>query len=213
MLKATIRKTRGRKNYALREENQIPAIVYGAGTEPQMISVVRNEFLHIYNTLGESSIFELQIGENKLNVLIQDYQLEPMQNSVIHIDFKVIDMTKEMETSVELVFIGESPAIKALGGTLVRPLDTVNVRCAPKDLPSKLEVDLTNLKTFDDTFHVRDLELPTGVVVLEELERTLAVVAPPRVEEVTEVEEEEETVLPEGAEEKKEEGAEEKKEA
>jgi large subunit ribosomal protein L25 len=213
MLNATIRETRGRKNYVLREESKIPAVVYGAGTESKMISVDRNEFLHIYNTLGESSIFELKIGEESLNVLIHDYQLDPMHNSVVHIDFLIIDMNKTMEADVELAFMGESAAIKALGGTLVRAREHVTVRCLPANLPASLDVDITKLTTFDDAFQVKDLTLPEGVEVLNSPDRTLAVVAAPRVEEEPVVAEEAE--LPEGAEEEKkeEDGSEEKKEA
>jgi large subunit ribosomal protein L25 len=212
MLNATLRETRGRKNYTLREDGKIPAIVYGAGSEPKMIAVERNEFLHIYNTLGESSIFDLKIGEESLKVLIHDYQLDPMLNSVIHIDFRIIDMNKSMEADVELSFVGESPAVKALGGTLLKPRESVTVRCLPLNLPSELEVDLTKLVTFDDTFQVKDFNLPEGVEVLDDPDRTLAVVSAPRVED--EPETIAEAVLPEGAEEKKNEGAsEESKEA
>lgn len=217
MLQAKTREIRGRKTYQLREEGLVPAVVYGAGMEPQMLTIDRNEFVRLYRELGESSIFELKIDEKEsVSVLIQDYQLDPLHDFVIHVDFRAIDMSKSMEVDVELDFVGESAAVKALGGTLVRPRESVTVRCLPTNLPSSLEVDLTKIETFDDTFKVKDLVLPEGVEVANDPERTLAVVAPPRTEEevaeldgavegdVSEVEGAEEEKKDEGAEETKE---------
>ena len=146
ILQAKPREIRGRKTYKLREEGLVPAVVYGAGIEAAMLTVDRNEFVRLYRELGESSIFELKIGEkDSLNVLIQDYQLDPLHDVVTHIDFRVIDMSKGMEVEIELDFVGESAAVKALGGVLIRPRNSVTVRCLPANLPSSLEVDLTKL--------------------------------------------------------------------
>ena len=217
MLEATTREIRGRKTYEIREQRLVPAVVYGAGTDPRMLTIDRNEFVRLYRDIGESSIFELKIdGKDSLNVLIQDYQLNPILDEVIHVDFRVIDMSKTMEVDIELDFVGESPAVKALGGTLLRPRDTITVRCLPAQLPSSIEIDLTKLETFSDTIQVKDLVLPEGVEVLNDPNRTLALVSAPRteaeMEELDEVAEEEIPAAATEGGEKKEEGEGEKKE-
>jgi large subunit ribosomal protein L25 len=77
----------------------------------------------------------------------------------------------------------EAPAVKELGGTLMKPLVTLAVKCLPKDLVNTIDVDLSTLHTFDDVIRVSDLVLPPGITALEESDTTIAKVAPPLTEE------------------------------
>lgn len=196
-LKATQRELTGRKTDTLRTEGLVPAIVYGIGSEPKMITVEKVEFNRLYSEAGESSIVELAIeGSDVENVLIQDVQRDPLHGEVVHVDLRRIDMNKPVEASVSLEFVGESIAVKALGGTLVRAVEVIDIRCLPSKLVSSIEVDISKLETFDDVIHVSSLAIPEGIEVLTDMERTIATVNPPRVEEVpTEAPEDE---LPEG---------------
>jgi large subunit ribosomal protein L25 len=212
-LQASTRETTGRKTDVLRAEGKVPAIVYGIDTEPQKITVDRNTFVKMYKTAGESSIVELEVdGKESLHVLIQDYQQDALTNEVTHIDFRSIDMNKVIDAAVDLVFVGESPAVKALGGTLVQSRDFITIRCLPNKLVRDFKVDLSKIVTFDDVFRISDLDIPEGVIVEENPNLTIAVVTPPRTEaEMAALEEEisENVGDVEGAEEKKEEGEEE----
>ena len=89
-------------------------------------------------------------------------------------------MDEEIETDVALEFIGEAPAVKALGGVLIRNLDEVKVKCLPKNLPHSLTVDLMLLVDFDSHVKVADLVLPTGVEMLEPHETIVATIMRPR---------------------------------
>jgi large subunit ribosomal protein L25 len=174
----------GRKNYVLRHEGRIPAVVYGSGTEPMNIEVVHNEFAKAFRTAGESSLVELSIdGAESLHVLIQDAQTDPLRGEYIHADFRAVDMTKKIEAEVKLAFVGDSPAVKGLGGTLMHPMDEIRIRALPKDLMSHIDVDISRLATFDDQILVKDLVVPAGVEVLEDMDATVALVAAPRSEE------------------------------
>ncbi|MFC1787635.1 50S ribosomal protein L25 [Patescibacteria group bacterium] len=180
-LEATARKTIGRKNYQIRNVGKVPAVVYGAGLkESQNITIDRNAFVNLFKTAGESTIVDLKIDGQSYNVLIQAYQLDPVRDEVIHADFRAVDMNKPLEAEVKLIYVGEPAAVKALGGTLITPLETVTVKALPKDLVSQIEVDLESLKTFDDVIHIEDLNVPAGIEILDKPERTLAVVSPPR---------------------------------
>lgn len=184
ILEAKTRTEKGRKTYVLRAAGAVPAIVYGAGIQPQTLTVDRNQFVKMYQEAGESSIVELKIdGASPLHVLIQDYQIDPLRNEFTHIDFRSIDMNKEIETEVELEFIGESAAVKALGGTFIPSLESVEIRALPSKLVRSIKVDISSLATFEDSIRVSDLQIPEGVTILTDGGLSVASVEPPRSEE------------------------------
>ena len=181
ILSAQKRVHMGRKNYHVRNVGVIPAVVYGAGMVPLNIQVVHNEFAKVLKTAGESTIVELSVdGGNALHVLIQATQTDPLRDDFTHVDFRAVDMTKKIEAEVKLHFVGESPAVKGLGGTLVKPMDEVRIKALPADLLSFIEVDISKLATFDDAIKVKDLSISKAVEVLEDENAVVALVAAPR---------------------------------
>ncbi len=183
-LSAKSRVEKGRKTNVLRSQDQVPAVVYGAETKPVSITINRNAFLKVFKGAGESMIVELNIDEQQpLHVLIQDIQIAPVLHTVHHVDFRSVNMKQEIETDVELEFVGEAMAVKGLGGTLITSCEVVTVRCLPNQLVRSIQVDLSKLATFDDVIRVSDLVLPEGVVVMDHGETSIAVVESPRSEE------------------------------
>ena len=214
---AVMREEKGRKTNVIREEGKVPAVVYGAGTDSLPITLDRNTFIKTYKDAGESSLIALNIdGKEPLHVLIHDYQLDPVSDRVIHVDFRSVDVNEEIDAVVTLEFVGESAAVKALGGTFVPSRTSVTIRCLPTKLVRNIEVDISGLDTFEDSIKVGDLTVPDGVVILEGPELSIVSVSPPRkIEEPVVAEETEGEEGEEGAEkaegeegEKTEEGAE-----
>ncbi len=154
----------------VREAGKIPAIMYGPDTNPVSVSIGYTEFIKLYNEAGESSLIDFSVAGNgaPTKVLIQDVQLDPVKGTVIHVDFRQINMKEEMTANTELNFIGEAPAVKALGGTLIKGLETLEIKCLPNNLVSEIDVDLSVLHTFDDVIEVKDLTIPAGITVLDE---------------------------------------------
>lgn len=182
-ISAQSRTETGRKTEELRAQGLVPAVVYGSDTEPQSITIDRNAFVKVYKEAGESMIVELAVNEaSPLHVLIQDFQMSPILGEVTHVDFRVVNMKEEIETDVDLEFVGEPMAVKGLGGTLVTSRDYVTVRCLPNKLVRSIQVDLTKLATFDDVIRISDLILPEGMVVLDEADASIAIVDAPRSE-------------------------------
>lgn len=169
-----------------RQENLIPAVLYGSEIEPVSVAVDYNTFEKLYNEAGESSLIDFSVEGDKaepVKILIQDIQYDPVKGRMIHIDFRQIKMDEEMHATIELSFVGESLAVKELGGTLNTGNDYVNVKCLPKDLVSEIEVDLSVLKTFDDVIKISDLKVPAGVTIVDNSDTVVAKVAAPLSEE------------------------------
>ncbi len=165
----------------IRKNGHILGIVYGNKKQGVSISAAQNEFEKVLRKAGESTIVELQFADGSAkNVLIHDLQRDPVTHMPIHADFLEVDMNQTLTANVILDFVGESLAIKALGGTLMKQLDAVEVECLPKDLPHSIEVDISALKTFEDSILVSNIKAPAGVKILGDAEELVVKVSPPR---------------------------------
>lgn len=167
-----------------RKEGKIPAVLYGQDKDGKNIWVENIEFGKVFEKAGENTVVILEIdGGAKENVLIYDYQLDALSGKFAHIDFLRVNMKEEIETEIPLVFIGEAPAVKERGGTLIKVLDEVEVRCLPGDMPQEFEVNLATLVDFEDRITVGDLVVPEGVEILDSPETIIASTSEPRSEE------------------------------
>jgi large subunit ribosomal protein L25 len=183
-LQVTTRTTLGRRAKHTHDDGQVPGVVYGFGVEPKSIKVARADFRNIYRAAGTSSLIDLTIdGGSPVKALIQEVQVNPISMQPYHIDLRQIRMDQELIMKVPLNFVGESPAVKTLAGTLVHPITEVKVKCLPADLPHGLDIDLSTLKTFDDVITVGTLAVPKGVTIVDDADITLAVVVAPLTDE------------------------------
>src|SRR3989338_1399532 len=168
-LSATLRTHRGLKTQDLRDAGSLPAIVYGLYEDPTSISVDRVAFVKLYNQVRHAGLLDLHIeGGKSFPVIIQDFAQHPVQDTVTHADFRIVDLKKAMDAVIALRFVGESKAVKALGGNLVVQLNELHVHAKPESLVPMIDVDMTPLETFDDVIYVTDVPLPDGVEVKEE---------------------------------------------
>ncbi|MDD5489855.1 MAG: 50S ribosomal protein L25 [Candidatus Moranbacteria bacterium] len=181
-LKAETRKKEGKKTEA--PLGTIPGILYGRGIKNVMLWFSRREFNRIREDAGESTIFKIKLenGEER-NVLIKEIQRDILNGKPTHVDFYQVRMDEKIEANVELEFVGESPAVKDLGGILIKNMDEIEVKCLPGDLPPKIEVDISQIKTFDDYIYVKDLPVSDKVELLVDPENVVAMVSEPRSEE------------------------------
>ncbi|MBH41561.1 MAG: 50S ribosomal protein L25 [Candidatus Magasanikbacteria bacterium] len=167
----------------IRAQGNIPAVVYGGKIENTPLAVKFMDFEKTYQEAGDSSIIELVLDGKTMPVLVQDVQIHPVKRTPIHIDFKYITMGEEIAVDVELEFTGVAAAEKEQGGTLLKAVNGITVRCLPSKLISSLVVDISTLNTFEDVIKAGDLPLPEGVVLESEAEILIAKVVPPLTEE------------------------------
>ncbi len=168
----------------VRAEQKIPAVIYGRGTEPRVLSVPLAEFRKVYAKAGGSSLVDVVVdGSTSVKALIKEVQPHYLTMEPQHVDLHQVRMDEKMTARVPLMFTGESPAVKALGGTLIKSLDSVEVECLPADLPHEIAVDLSTLITFEDSITVASLPVPKGVLILADQNDAIATVAAPLTEE------------------------------
>ncbi len=205
ILKAQEREIVGKKVKSLKGQDLIPAVLYGHGIENQNLAVNTLEFKKLFDEVGTSKLVDLQINDKKaVKILVQDVQYDPIKTEVSHIDFYQIKENEKITTEIELEFIGEAPAVKELGGVLVKTYDAIEIECLPAELEKmdKIKVDLSVLKTLSDSVHIRDLQVPAGVRIMVDPEEVVALIeqiAEEKVEEIKPIESVE-GIVKEGAE-------------
>jgi len=194
-LSAKIREKTRKKVGDLRKKGILPSVLYGPKIKSQSIETDLKEFKKVYEKAGESSLISLQVGvssdqksgkENgkEFLVLIHETQQDSISGEITHVDFYQPILTEEVEVAVPILFEGEAPAVKELGGTLVKEIQEIEVKALPQNLPHEIKISVESLKTFEDEILIKDLELSEGVKISKEPDEIVAKVVPPeRVEE------------------------------
>ena len=152
-------RTPGNKNTArrVRRDGKIPAVVYGAGKDALSVSVDPRQVMRILNSeTGHNTIFDLALDQDKTKAMIVDWQFEPIKGKLLHIDVKRIAMDKKLTVMVPIELKGEAEGVKTQGGILEQMLREVEIECLPADIPSHLDLDVSNL-AFGQTLRVKDL--------------------------------------------------------
>jgi len=169
---------------AIREEGKVPGVMYGPGKEHSVIKVDSLTLQKLYDQVGESLLVDVVVdGKDPIKALISDMQIDPLSREPIHVDFYLVDMTKKIQTDVDLEFVGVSAAIKNLGGTLLRVRDSIEIEALPDKLIGSIVIDISQLETFEDMIRIKDLDIPEGIEVLDGENLMVAKIEAPRTEE------------------------------
>src|SRR5690625_542991 len=123
---------------ALREEGQVPSVVYGKDKETLSVAVPSIELLKTLRDEGRNVIISLDVeGKSTVDVMLQDYQIDPIKDALVHVDFYIVDMTEEREVAVPVTIEGEPAGVKE-GGILQQPLWEVLISVKPADIPDTI---------------------------------------------------------------------------
>ncbi|MCX6703775.1 MAG: 50S ribosomal protein L25 [Candidatus Zambryskibacteria bacterium] len=171
---------------SLRETGYIPAVFYGKKQATTSVAVKTSEFIKTWKQAGESSVVSLSGSLGKIDVLIHDVDVHPVSEMPRHADFYVFEKGKKIEVSIPLIFVGVSPAVKDLGGNLVKVMHEVNIEASPENLPHDISIDISSLVDFDSQILASDLVLPNGVTLVDSSEDVVVSVSAPKAEEVDE---------------------------
>ncbi len=163
------------------KKDVIPAVIYGSGVENMSLSLSRPEFETVFSKSGESGLISLKIDNGQeYPVIVKDFQMDPIKQRVIHVDFFKVNMNEKVVAEVAMQFVGESPAVKTAGGIVVHNFDTLEIECLPSNLIQHIDVDLAKLAEIGDTITLADISLPEGVVFTHELDEMVVHVIEPK---------------------------------
>lgn len=143
-----------------RVSKRTPAVVYGKDVPSTSISVDSSTFLRLYREAGQNHVVTLQFEKEEHPVLIHEVVRHPVRWEFLHIDFLVIDMKKDTEVDIPVVLVGTAPAVIE-GNQIMQSLQTVTVKCKPKDIVDSFELDISSLEHVNQTLHVSDLVVDT----------------------------------------------------
>jgi len=182
-LSAEPREIIGKKVAGLRRDGRLPAVVFGHGESSESVSIDTHEFEQLRRHVGSNALIDLSIhGEKARPVLVSAIQVHPVNRRPLHVDLFLVRMTEELTVDVPLVPTGTSRAVVDDGGTLLHSIESVRIRALPDHLPQSIEYSIDSLDDFDAAIHVRDLDIPSDVTLLTDLEEVVAKVQAPRVE-------------------------------
>lgn len=148
----------------LRHANQIPAVLYGGGTDPVSLTFDHNDILKsLDNEAFYSSILTVKVDGKANKAVLKDVQRHAYKPKVLHIDLQRVSDKEKIHMHVPLHFIGDdkAPGLRE-GGLLTHNMADLEIVCMAKDLPEFIEVDVSNMG-LEDTIHISDLKLPAGV--------------------------------------------------
>ncbi len=176
----------------LRHASGVPAIIYGAGKEPAMLTIKHNDIMHACEDEAFfSSILSIDVDGSVEQVIIKDMQRHPAKMQIMHADFLRIDANHELHVNVPLHFLNEEscPGVKA-GGLVSHLMSEIEISCLPAALPEFIEVDMAEVDD-GESVHLSDLKLPEGVTSLilaqgEGHDQAVAAIHMPRGEQLDE---------------------------
>lgn len=148
-----------------RRAGNVPGVVYGGGKDAVNLEMNHKElFLQFRHEAFHASILDLILDGKKESVLLRDYQMHPVRNTIQHIDFQRVSATEKIHVKVPFHYINAdiAPGVKLGGGIVAHILTEAEVSCLPKDLPEFVEVDLAGLE-MGNSVHLSQITLAKGV--------------------------------------------------
>lgn len=196
MAENTLRVAAGRgigsaESRRLRRQGDIPAVVYGHGMEAVAVSVPGRELRAALTTeAGLNAVLTLQVDDRRFLALTREIQRHPVRGTVVHVDFQVVDPDESVAAEVPVLLTGEALQVAHGDGVVDQQLFTMTVHAKPGEIPSSLEVDISEL-TIGGAIRVAEVGLPAGVTADLDAETVVVMGVPPRTQARGEGEDEE----------------------
>lgn len=197
ILKAEPRNVKGKQVKQQRRLGKLPAVLYGRRVEPISVWLDLHNANLTLDRLSQSTLITIDLEGQQHLTLVREKQRNFLTGSLLHVDFMVVSATETIRANVYLDLFGEAPAVKNFNGIVFPNLDSLEVEALPRNLPSSIRVDISGLATIGAAIHVKDLDVPDGVTVLDDPEEIVVVVTAVQEEkepEVAAVEEEPEVI-------------------
>lgn len=176
ILKAQKRIILGKQVRQLRRQGKMPAVIYGHNVDPFAITLDAREVSKLLQTITSSHLVVVDVEGEKHTTLVRQKQRHPVQGNFIHIDFQEVSLTEKLKVMVAVELVGESPAVKNFNGVVVPGLEALEVECLPQDLLERIKVNISGLTEIGSAIYVRDIQVPSSVEILSNLNDTIVVI-------------------------------------
>ncbi|MDR2524356.1 MAG: 50S ribosomal protein L25 [Candidatus Nomurabacteria bacterium] len=164
VLEVNKREVSGKKVAALREQDLIPAVIYGADFAPTNIEAPTLAIRRVVSAAGTHTPVDVMIDGKPQTAIIKTIDVDPVRNRIRHVAFQAVSRDQVVTTEIPVVIVGEDDSeAKKAGLVILQAVEELEVRAKPDDLPERLEVSAAELKEHGDKLTVADVKLPTGV--------------------------------------------------
>lgn len=176
-LNATVRTVTGKgAARKIRQEGNIPSVIYGHGREPQSLTTNARETEKLLRGIATSAtVIELNIDGKVSRTLIREIQRHPFKRHIMHIDFQELVAGETVSVHCPIVYIGTPEGVRLEGGILDQIMHQLHIEVDPSSIPNHIDVDVSGLR-LGKSLHVSDITLPAGIKVLDDAGSTLCIV-------------------------------------
>ena len=158
----------------LRRSGCIPAVLYGRAGKALSIELNALDFVRGTKGISESTIVKVEVDGKSYDVFVKDTQRNIIDGNILHIDFYEVESGAALRAKISVIIRGNPVGVRE-GGILENPTQQIEVECLPKDLPQRIEVDISGLKV-NQAIHVRDIPLAEGVRLVSGADKVVALV-------------------------------------
>jgi large subunit ribosomal protein L25 len=158
----------------IRRDGRIPAVIYGRSGKALSVDLDSVEFIQGVKGISESTIVTVQVDGTSHDAFVKATQRNIINGKILHIDFYEVESGVALRAKVSLHLHGNPIGVRE-GGILENPMHEIEIECLPKDLPERIEIDISGLKV-NQSMHVRDIPLAEGIRLLSNPEQVVALV-------------------------------------
>jgi len=158
----------------IRRNGRIPAVIYGRSGKAVSIDLDSSEFIKNTKGISESTIVKVDVEDKSYDAFVKATQRNIIDGKILHIDFYEVESGIALRAKVSLILQGNPIGVRE-GGMLENPVHEIEIECLPKDLPERIEIDISGLKA-NQSLHVRDIPLAEGVRLLSNPDQVVALV-------------------------------------
>jgi large subunit ribosomal protein L25 len=158
----------------IRRAGRIPGVLYGRSGEAHSIDLDALEFTNGVKNISESTIVKVDVDGKSYDAFVKDTQRNIMDGKILHVDFYEVESGVALRARVSIHLQGSPIGVRE-GGVLEFPLHEIEVECLPKDLPERIDLDISTLGV-NQSIHVRDIPLASGIRLISNSDQVVTLV-------------------------------------
>lgn len=163
-LKLEKRTVNGKQVVKLRDEGQVPSVIYGGSAEPISTQSPIVETTKVTHEAGKHSPIDITLDGKKRLVIIKSIDMDPVKHVLRHVAFHAIKQNEKIVTEVPVVLVGLGESVAERAGLVVlQAIEHLEIRALPANLPESIEISIVGLVTDEDKLTIGDIKLPEGV--------------------------------------------------